>query len=93
MDKELKNYFLKLGFEEDDIEVLVSMVPGLEIIDAERAFKNIYLVTSFGYPEDDIDGLIFTNPGFLCNDPAELVKKLQTIEDVESALKYDPFII
>ena len=94
MDKKLKNYLLKLGFDDDEIEQLCNQVPGLEIIDSERAFKNIATVVAFGYPEVDIDGLIFSNPGFLCNDPDDLAKTLSSLAgDIEELLKNNPFLI
>ena len=94
MDNKLKNYLIKLGFSNDEIKRFCSQQPGLEMIAAERAFKNIATVVSFGYPKIDIDGLIFSNPGFLCNDPTELLNLLQSLNgNVEELLKADPFLI
>ncbi len=94
MDKKLKNYLLKLGFADDEIEQLCQQAPGLEIIDSERAFKNIAIVISYGYPKVDIDSLIFSNPGFLCNAPDDLDKTLKSFDgEIEDLLKSDPFLI
>ena len=94
MDKKLKSYLLKLGFIDDDIRELCNQVPGLEIIDSERAFKNIATVVAYGYPEIDIDSLIFSNPGFLCNDPDDLNETLKSLNgEIEDLLKSNPFLI
>lgn len=94
MDKELNMYLKRLDFTNDDINEICSIAPGLDIIDSERAFKNISVVVQYGYPEVDIDSLIFSNPAFMCNDPEYLKVKLSKLGgDIEEKLKADPFLI
>ena len=94
MDKLFFKYLTNLGFETSDINELVEIVPGLDIISYNRVYDNVQAVVDAGFPEIDIDGLIFANPGFLCNDPEYLRAKLVSIGgDIEEKLKDNPYII
>jgi hypothetical protein len=94
MDKLLVKFLKSLDLETCDIELLVQLVPGLDFIEWARAKANIDVLVNAGYPKEDLDGIICINPGFLLYDPAELAEKLSVLgEDVETALKNDPFLI
>lgn len=91
MDQALYDYFLQLGFADDDIQFLCAMHPELTLISADRALANIALVVRYGYPEADLDSLLALNPSFLLDTPAALTQKLSQLgDDVEAALKADP---
>lgn len=94
MDQTLYDYFVKLGFADDDIKFLCAGHPELAIISAERALTNIALVVRHGYPEDDLDSLLAMNPSFLLDNPTDLAQKLTQLgDDVEAALKADPYLL
>ena len=94
MEKDLIKFLNELSIENEEIEGLIELCPGLEFIDTERAKTNVKLVVNAGYPLSDISSIIYINPGFLTNDPTELTKTLISIgDDLENKLNNNPFLI
>lgn len=94
MEKELIEFLNSLSIEDDEIEELVELCPGLEFIDTERAKINVKLIVNAGYPLADISSIIYINPGILINDPTELSKSLIEIgDDLENKLNKNPYLI
>lgn len=97
MKKSLNNLLNNLNFSNDEIENLVSIAPVLDTISIECATTNLNLLVAYNYPADDLSYLIAMNPGFLCRDAIELRNDLEQIsidyDNVEEALKNDPFLI
>ncbi len=97
MDKKLFDFLKNLGFENGDINNLINIAPMLEYASFEEALENIKVLDEVGYPKLDIDFIIAVNPNFLCRDTEDLksdIKKvLDTVDDFETALKNDPYLI
>ena len=94
MDKELIKFLNKLTIQKEDIQGLVDICPGLDIIDAQRAKNNVKLLVDAGFPLADVSSIIYVNPGFLCNDPERTRQILLSVDgDIEEILKYDPYLL
>ncbi|MBR2909866.1 MAG: hypothetical protein IKC11_05975 [Clostridia bacterium] len=94
MENNTKNILSLYGITDEDYEDILTICPGLQIVDTERIIKNISLVEQFGFPKFDMDSLILTNPDFLLSDPEELAKTLLKLgTNIESKLKENPFLI
>lgn len=94
MDKKLVAMLNEFGILEDEIDALIKMCPGLEIVDYEKACKCVIALIKAGYPQVDISSLIYVNPSFMMYEPKDLEEKLKQIGgDIESKLKEDPFLI
>ena len=97
MDNSIYNFLKELKFDDGEIQTLLSVAPVLEEVSAEQAIQNMSLVVEAGYPADDIGYLVSQNPNFLCRNSkdlaSDLIKVAQNNEDVEDALKNDPFLI
>ena len=94
MEEELIKFLNSLSIDNEEIEGLIKLCPGLEIIDTERAITNVKLLVKAGYPLSDVSSIIYINPGFLTNDPTELSKTLIAIgDDLENKLNENPFLI
>lgn len=88
---ELLNRF---GIEDYEVEELVNICPGLEIVDVDKAKSCIIAVIKSGYPLEDISSLIYANPSFMMYEPNVLVSKLKSLGgDIERKLKDNPYII
>ena len=80
--------------QNDDIEVLRAICPGIDYASYERASENLSLVINAGYPLIDVDTLVAINPGFLLNDPMITQQRLVNLGDkVEELLKDNPELI
>lgn len=97
MDKNLKNLLLSLDLNEieiDDLENIEPMFIGLTI---EEFVENCKVMIDFGYPECDLDVLILSNPNIFVRPKESLIISLtelsKTCDDIESALKDNPYII
>jgi len=97
MDKDLYKFLRELKFNDHEVEFLLSVAPALEEITVSTAIQNMTLVVNAGYPADDIGYLISQNPAFLCRNSTDLrqdlIKLTHACDDIESALKDDPFLI
>lgn len=97
MDKELKDYFISLGFDDDEISQLKSTCLQLKFASQQDITKNIELLTSFGYPKEDIPELMLVNPNLFCYEQNYLKAQLNKLQsqnlDIEVALKDNPFLI
>lgn len=94
MDTSLKNFLNKLTIENDEINDLINICPGLDIIDVNRAKNNVKSVVDAGFPLIDISSIIYVNPGFLCNNPENTRERILSIDgDIEETLKNDPYLL
>jgi hypothetical protein len=94
MDKKLITIFNEFGIMGDEIENLIQLCPGLQIVDASKVYKCINILINAGFPKDDVSSLIYINPSFMMYQPVDLDEKLKSIGgDIEEKLKNDPFII
>ena len=94
MDKEIKEMLNHFGILDEEIDVLLQICPGLEIVDYAKARKCVIAVIKAGYPQADISSLIYINPSFMMSEPKELEDKLKEIGgDIGEKLKEDPFLI
>lgn len=94
MDKELKDLLNKLTIDDEDIEQLIAICPGLEVVDWDKAGACIKIVVESGYPMSDISSLIYINPSFMLYEPRDLKIKIDALDgDIEELLKIDPFLI
>ena len=59
MEEELIKFLNSLSIDDEEIEDLIKLCPGLEFIDTERAITNVKLVVKAGYPLLDISSLIY----------------------------------
>lgn len=91
---EIVEMFNEFGIMDYEVDDLVQLCPGLQIVDASKARQCIISVIKAGYPEYDISSLIYENPSFMMYEPNVLVSKLKSIGgDIERKLKDNPFII
>lgn len=97
MDKRIYEFFKELKFNDAEIENLLSIAPVLDEMEFDDVLCNMTVVVEYGYPADDISYLISLNPGFLCRNTSDLISDLIDIsknyDDVETALKNDPYLI
>ena len=94
MDKELKDYLIKLGLSEKQINEMIKNVPHFVMLTFEIAKENIEVLCQYGFPIEDVDMLIFSNPAILLTSPEDLSEDLASLGDnVEEILKEDPFAI
>ena len=94
MDKKLYNYLLKIGFENEDVDMLLTICPSINIVAGEKALLCLFAVIERGFPEEDIDSLISLNPGIMLYNLSDLRTKLKNIDgDIEKILKNNPFIL
>ena len=94
MDKELKEMFNHFDITEDEIDWVVQICPGLNIVDYSKARQCVINLIKAGYPKDDIGEYICINPSFMMYDPERLKVILTQIGgDISAKLKNDPFII
>lgn len=76
----MKEYLVKLGFKEKDIEGLFTINPSLEEYDSKKAEKNIELLKAIGCSDLYIKDIIASNSYFLSNeeeDTKELMNYLK----------------
>lgn len=64
----MKEYLVKLGFKEKDIEGLFAINPSLEDYDSKKAKKNIELLKAIGCSDLYIKDIIINNSYFLSNE-------------------------
>ena len=94
MDKELKEYLIKLGLNESQINKMIENVPHFVMLTYELAKENIDVLCEYGFPIEDVDMLIFSNPAILLTSPEDLSEDLASLgSNVEEILKEDPFAI
>ena len=94
MDKNLHLFLNSLDLDDENINVLVDICPGLDTVDEERALVCAKVLIDAGFPECDLDSLICVNPGVLLYDPKDLKEKLSAIQgNIEDALKTNPNLI
>ncbi len=94
MDKNLHLFLNSLDLDDENINILVDICPGLDLVDEERALVCAKVLVDAGYPEYDLDSLICVNPGILLYNPKDLKEKLDTLSgNIEEILKTNPNII
>lgn len=94
MDKELREMFKRFDITDDEIDWLVQICPGLNIVDYTRARQCVINLIKVGYPKADMGEYICINPSFMMHDPERLSVILNQIGgDVYTKLKNNPFII
>ena len=92
MDNIIK-YLQSLGLVPVEIINTILTEQGLKVIDEKQAMQNVELVIKLGYPREDISTLISINPSFLVRTKKTILDALEGIDDVEEALKENPFLI
>lgn len=97
MQKQLKNFLLKLDLTEDEIKSIEEIAPMFEVTTLKEFIDDMMLLIEYGYPEEDISSLLLANPNIFVLSAESLRKELDKIKekngDVEEALKEDPFLI
>lgn len=97
MDNQIYNFFKELKFSDAEIENLLEIAPAIAETPTSDIIDNMTIVVRFGFPADDIGSLIALNPAFLCRNIDELTSDLvelsKTCDDIEEALKNDPYLI
>ncbi len=94
MERKLVSFLKKLSIEKDEIDNLVQLCPGLDLISDTRAKANVKIVVDAGFPIFDVSNIIYSNPSFLLHDPQDLQKIIDLIDgDIETELKNNPFLI
>lgn len=97
MQKDLKNYLLKLDLLEDEIKSIEEISPMLKVTTLKEFVDVVKLLGEYGYPEEDISSLLIVNPNIFVLSVVSLRGELDKInekyKDVEKALKENPFLI
>lgn len=97
MQKELKNFLLRLDLTNGEIESIEMIAPMFEVVTFEEFIENMMLFIQYGYPEEDISSLLLVNPNIFILSTESLKRELEKIKkkygDVEEVFKKDPFII
>lgn len=97
MNKDLEKLLLNLDLTELEIDNLAKESPMIEEISCEEFLKNCNLLVCYGFPADDLDSLLLANPNLFVRSSDVLKKDLINLsnycDDIEKALKNDPFII
>ena len=97
MQKDLKNYLVQLGLIEDEIKSIEELSPMFKVATLKEFVDDVMLLIEYGYPMEDISSLLLANPNIFVLPVDSLRKELDKIkekyDDVEKALKENPFLI
>ena len=94
MEYNIINLLEKIGMAQCDIKELLENHPGLMIVDAKRAAKNISVMMSVGMKKGELEEFSLMNPSYLFYDPKELEEKLRALgEGAIQKILADPSLI
>ena len=90
---EVLEYLRKLKLSISEVDSVCENFPDVLEMNLSEIEEKIELVISLGYPREDISSLVAVNPTFLSSSVNDLRETLMALDDVEEALKENPFII
>jgi len=97
LENKIYEFFKELKFNDGEIENLLEIAPAIAETSVNDIVENMSVVVRFGFPADDIGSLIALNPAFLCRNNEDLIIDLielsKTTDDIEEALKNNPYLI
>ena len=97
MDSRIIEFMKEYQISDLEIGDLKNIAPMIEVTSYEEFMANCELLAKYGYPKSDLDVLMLANPNIFAMSTKDLEQELCRLqnecEDIEVALKEDPYAI
>lgn len=97
MDSKIIEVLKQYKLTDAEIADMLAIAPMLAATSFQEFTANCRLLVKFGYPQSDLDFLFLANPNLFVvatqDLEADLKKLVSTCDDLEVALKENPFLI